>query len=234
MSNLRRVLDQLRDPFVMFPLHSAVGAVAEAIAQEEDDLYSRTGPHGLARKYFTVAEEHHLEVISVLLGAAFVIAQATITQVVALAKRARRLAGEPAWLPSSKADLMRIGSSVNEQTGQTEIVVVYALANYFKHRDEWPEDWNTADATRQQAQTIDIVRKLGLSPDNFDNLHLAASVLHLDGKRIRQLMKTTERWKNKVTDELIIKLRQHDLISAEDFPPEQDNRDLPDTSDLPF
>lgn len=234
MPSLRRVLEQLRDPFVMYPLHSAIGAVANAISQEEGDLYSRMEPSGRSRKYYTVVEEHHLEVISVLLGAAFVIAQATVTQVVALAQKAHWLAQKPAWLLNDKAALMRFGSNLNTKTGESEIAVVNALANYFKHHEEWPDNWELSSATRLQVWNINIVRKLGLSPNNSDNLHLAASALGFQGKQIRCLMKNTERWKNKVTDELIIKLRQHDLVSAEDFPPNQDNQDLSDTSDLPF
>jgi hypothetical protein len=130
----------MRDPFALFPLKLVAASIGHSIDEAENKAYAQMGLYGVPRSLYSVEEELHLEAITPLLGAAFVLSQTTITQVIALARRIHRLMDEPDWLRVGKVELMRIGSEVHTATQRPVIEIVDAVANYFKHREEWPDD----------------------------------------------------------------------------------------------
>lgn len=109
--------------------------------------------------------------VEMLLGAAFVICQTKMTSVLeAWAGLQERKTGTR---PNPK-DALDDGPILN---GQPVAWLLWALANYFKHRDEWGyEEWQ--NPSRQTARTIQLIQSLRLHQDNEgNNLRLAAGQL---------------------------------------------------------
>src|ERR1035438_2103365 len=111
-------------------------------------------------KYYTVEDEHDIEVAEHFIGSAFVLGQATITQTVSLVKRMHEDAGKPSWIPSEKGKIMDTASPIHVETGLSKIAIINAVANYYKHRYEWWDDWS---GPSNRSETINIAVQLGLT-----------------------------------------------------------------------
>jgi hypothetical protein len=207
----------MRDPFALFPLKSGAASIEHSIAETENKAYPKMGWYGVPRGLYSVEEELHLEAITALLGAAFVLSQTTITKVGAVAHRIHRLMDEPAWLPAGKAQVMRIGSEVQTATQKTVIESVDAVANYFKHREEWPDEWNAPEGTAQQRRTVAIIRDLGLSQANSENLHVAMAALGIHRPdTVGQLIDKVELWRQNVADHLMSALVTSSVLTPDE------------------
>ncbi|MCJ7706832.1 MAG: hypothetical protein MUO38_04350 [Anaerolineales bacterium] len=77
-----------------------------------------------------------LDRIESLLGISFVVAQGYVTSVVAAARKL-----SPADPPISKEEVLGLHNETIPGTGITRLELCDAMANYFKHHDEWPA-WN--------------------------------------------------------------------------------------------
>ena len=154
-------------------------------------------------KYRSVADEHNIEVIALLIGAVFVLGQAALTQSVAIVRKIRNLVAEPSRIPKSKADILAVEATIHPKTGLSEMVLVDAVANYFKHYREWPEDWNSPQISGPQQQTIELVRRLGLSPGNLhDNLFTAVQRLGLRRAGVDSLAARIQAWRERLAESL--------------------------------
>jgi len=118
-----------------------------------------------------------------LLGCAFVAAQSYITRVTsrleALHKHAKREGHCLKTTNGSKEGLRKACSNTVGGTPYTEIQVINAFANYFKHHEEWPPKWK--NATRRNVQeTIRVIQAVGVTKNASDNYRkgLAALGIH--------------------------------------------------------
>jgi hypothetical protein len=59
----------------------------------------------------------------------------------------------------------------------SKIEVLWELANYFKHRDEWDLDTWDGPPTKQIAHTVDVIRAAGLQPSSSGNMRTGAEAL---------------------------------------------------------
>jgi hypothetical protein len=126
-----------------------------------------------------------------LLGLAFVAAQSFITlirtELIAVNKSHLLYLGSPLTFASdAKAyDALKIGSML---TGAkcSEVEAINAIANYWKHSEEWPvvqtfrrlpEEWDLNAFQANHKRTVQIVIALGLKPDSDGNLRRAAKAL---------------------------------------------------------
>jgi hypothetical protein len=75
MSEISALLSELEDPFQMFPLQEVVGILTLSVEDAESFLAQRAGWWGVSKKHRSVDEEHQEEVISLLIGSAFVLGQ---------------------------------------------------------------------------------------------------------------------------------------------------------------
>jgi hypothetical protein len=66
-------------------------------------------------------------------------------------------------------------------SGVTRVAALEALANYFKHRDEWPHQWEALEE-RTQKPTAIILKNLGLLEDR-DGTVVHSAVLY-DGFKL--------------------------------------------------
>src|SRR5688500_8449378 len=106
------LVENLADPFDVFPLIQALHGLEDLIEQETRRLYSEY--EDLAPKYRHVGLEQGLEANSILIGAGFVAAQAMLTRTFSAVKNIEQLecvreAGG-AGLPRLKTELFSIGA----------------------------------------------------------------------------------------------------------------------------
>src|SRR5437773_1587319 len=86
-------------------------------------------------------EETYIE--ESLLGAAFVVCQASITAVVSETKKLhtryqKSASKDLTTTDGKKESIMRLGSPMVRKTGYSKIEIMNAFANCFKHQTEWP------------------------------------------------------------------------------------------------
>jgi hypothetical protein len=151
-------------------------------------------------------DQHDIAVEQLRIGSSFVLGQAAISQAVSIATKINELAGRPTWLPHGKSALMSTVALVHDGTGLSTIVLIDAVANYFKHHYEWPDDWT--GSSRGQA-TIDVVRKLGLEPGEEDNLSHAAQELGMTGSDLSPLSTLVQEWRERLAAYLRKQLERH-------------------------
>jgi hypothetical protein len=170
-----RLLQGLEDLLDQFPLSSVIRSHAELTEQALDAWSERLGDLGHpGRKYWDHPAELMYDKAGVLLGAMFVLIQAAITETVSIVKRIYELNGQTI----RKDAVMSLEAEVSPKSGLSYVVIANGAANFYKHRFEWPDDW-LGSPSSQQADTINLVRALGMSPeqDLADNLLSAVQAI---------------------------------------------------------
>jgi len=173
-------------------MQSALSALAALTDQQDKRRFERAGPWGVSPKYYTVEDEHDIEVVELLVGSAFVLGQAAITQAVSIIKKIREKAGKPPCVPCEKRGIMELVAPVHNETGLSKITIIDAAANYSKHHYEWSDDWSGPPGSKP---TIDIVVKLGLGPKGYHNLEHALRELGMLPNNILPLAQLVGQWR---------------------------------------
>jgi hypothetical protein len=182
-TNPHILLDRLEDPFAMFPVQHVSDTLFAEVEKIESQGAERRGWWSpSSRKYWTVQDEHEHETIGLLIGAVFVLGQATITQTVSILEQLRELPPSQNIIPKDKNGRIQKHAAIEATTNESKLVVINAVSNYFKHCYEWPESWVVGESKGVQAETMRIALKLGMSPaaEITDNLRQAARCLGLD------------------------------------------------------
>jgi hypothetical protein len=138
------------------------------------DRAAKSGPD----EYADAVIDTEVEIIEGLLGAAYVVCQTQITAIVqaALSCRAQVLRDGLAFPAFGDRDheVRCMGPRFNVQWSKIE--VLWALANYFKHRDEWSSDTWT-NPQRLERHTVPVILAAGLKPSSNGNLRDGAKAL---------------------------------------------------------
>jgi len=117
-----------------------------------------------------------------MLGCAFVAAQGYITRIVSrlksLHKRLKRDGHCLTTTNGKKSAMINACSYTVSGTPYTQIRVIDAFANYFKHHEEWPPRWD--NAKDQSVLTVAVIRAVGAAENSSDNCRkgLAALGIH--------------------------------------------------------
>jgi hypothetical protein len=211
MTERGALLSRLEDPFEMFPIQSVAARLIDLVRESDERIAEHSGWWGVPRKYYSVEQEHHLEMISLLIGSGFVLAQAALTQAAAIAARIRTLTGRPPWLPATRADVLQTAATIHTRARISETVVIDAIANYFKHHYEWPSNWDLQQATKSQQKTIRIVLAVGLEPGNEEsNLQIALGSLGLSSTDGMSVLATNiQAWRERLACHLKARLDAH-------------------------
>ena len=206
MANVRHLLDTLEDPFELFPLQSVSAQLAELVNQAGLRHFERNGLYGPSRKFYSVEDEQDVAVEILLIGSSFVMAQAAITRAISIATKIRDLLEEPSWLTHGKESLMSTEAPVQDEIGMSKIALVDAVANYFKHHYEWPDNW--ADAGGAQ-KTIDAVVRLGFEPGSENNLSRALQALGMTDRDLSPLGTLIQEWRERLAAHLREQINRH-------------------------
>jgi hypothetical protein len=212
MTPISGLLSELEDPFQLFPLQEVTRSLAKLAESAEDYLVERAGWWGVSSKFRSVDEEHEAEVYNLLIGSAFVLGQTAITQSVAIVTKIRDTAGNPPWLPDGRAEVLKIEAAIHQPTGLSETILFDAVANYFKHRQEWPSDWVPLNARGSQRATIETIRSLGLVPGSDSNLDTAMRELGFGIQGIAFLAERIQSWRERLAANLRKRLVEHNLL----------------------
>lgn len=127
-----------------------------------------------------VAEERML--IEDLLGCAFVAAQSCISRIISrLIWLHERLKHDSHFLKTTngnKPGMIEACSDRVPGTPYTQVHVIDAFANYFKHHEEWRPKWK--DARGKSHATIAIIQAVGAAENSADNCRKGLAALGVD------------------------------------------------------
>lgn len=190
---------------VMQSLGDAVNDCSVAV-----DKASKSG----SDEYMEAVIDEECGVIENLIGAAYVTCQAEITGVVAHVMRIHASAKEQGHSLNSsdgtKAGIMALGSKLVGSSPYTEIQVINAFANYFKHADEWDQRW--AALKGQQKQTADIVAAVGAKEFCTGDLRAGLEALGIDYTKLHLLATAVHTWASTVHSTYESELKQKQLL----------------------
>jgi hypothetical protein len=199
---LERVLDALS---------SAVTQCTQAIREAE-----ATGDE----EHLNDVGEQQSDIVEGLLGAAFVVAQAHINGVVASMQRLAEhtLAnGHPLTSCSGqRREILRIEPRPVGASPYTRVEVINAMANFFKHKDEWTVPWSHLKKPEQK-NTAKIVLAIGGRESSTGNLRIALKALDIDPDRLTDLHAEIFAWGTSVLRAVQLELRTRGLVGGVDY-----------------
>jgi hypothetical protein len=206
-TSLPYLLEHLEDPFSFFPIQSVSRSLQQLIESTDENFASRMGPYGVARKYWDVPSELLYEEIGLLIGAAFVLGQAMITQTISILNKIRELAAQASALPNGKVAILCFHASTHATSGLSHPCIVDLAANYFKHHSEWPEQWALSGGSSLQARTIQGCVAIGMSPGEItDNMFAALHALGDAKNGIETIQARIELWREGLARHLYVAL----------------------------
>jgi hypothetical protein len=160
-----------------------------------------------------------MDLIESLLGISFVACQSYISSVIRAVRNlheACRSLTPPVSLKTTsdrKSDIIRACSREVGGTGYSEIQVIDAFANYYKHKDEWAWDWNSPPEISKS--TVSIIKSLGGSRGDTGNMRGAAEALGSDDTWDPQVfVKTLEEWGQELFRAYRGELREKGLLPS--------------------
>jgi hypothetical protein len=196
---LEWLLEDLCDPFAIFPLQDVARSLKQSIEDSQEAFREREGPTGVARAFWDVPMELLNHGIGIAMGSAFVLGQAAITQGVSIVTRIRQLTNQHPSVPRNKRQLLETECYVAPRSGLSTMVIIDTGANYFKHHHEWPEDWHAHAGSPTQAHTMNDALRLGLSgQDLVGNMHAILHGLGLSVEDIHTVPMLVQKWRENV------------------------------------
>ena len=209
--SVQYLLQDLDDPFVLFPIQSVCKSLNDLVRETDESFIERLGPYGVARKFWDVPAEILHEEIGLLLGAAFVLGQATITQTISLLRRIRQEAGVNTGLTERKSDMLTLESLTDPRVGKSPIEVIDLAANYFKHHQEWPDNWATTSNPDLQARTIRGCVDLGMRPGEMtNNMYSALQAIGPYPIDVSSIQQAIQSWRGRLARRLYAALNLPD------------------------
>jgi hypothetical protein len=195
----------------------ALHRVIESLGKSVDECYGAIDKATKSQNsdYFEDVVNDECAVTENLLGAAFVTCQAEITAVTSHIKRIHAEASARGVnLVSSdgkKDGILSIGNSTVRGSTYTQVQVINAFANYFKHCEEWGQPWQ--GLTGNSKQTADIILQMGADEFGTGNLRAGIEALGIsDCRHLEPLAEYVSNWINVVRKTYETELRQHNLL----------------------
>lgn len=152
-------------------------AIAEGIRASMDRINEL--PDNSDPEWQEIVGDEESDLVENLLGAAFVVCQTQITAVTSRALRLRKRCEqhfEFAAYTGSANSVWSLGEPLAHLAGVSKVEMILALANYFKHHEEWPSnDWSKLNG--KPRKTADTIQQIGLRPGSSGNLRIAAELL---------------------------------------------------------
>lgn len=185
----------VRDSKYQNVLHAIAEGIRVSIARI-DEIPTDSDP-----EWQEIVGDEESDLVEDLLGAAFVVCQTQITAVTSRALRLRARCKYPSRFTAyddTKVGVRSLGESLPAMPGISKVEMIWALANYFKHHEEWPSnDWTKLD--KQSRQTADVIQQAGLTPNSTGNLRAAAAHLgNADFIRLEVFGDIVDAWAKKV------------------------------------
>jgi len=165
-----------------------------SVAEEEIASSSRrieSASHSGDEWFFEAVRDDECDYIEQLLGWAFVAAQTFINTVrsrfVRLSAICKDIGSPLGFVTSAKGhEVLKLADPMRNNPEYREIEVINAIANYWKHQEEWPTRtererkeeylervWDQRQMSKNEKRTIEIVASIGMSPSSTGNLRTA-------------------------------------------------------------
>jgi hypothetical protein len=164
------------------------------------DRATETGPD----EYADAVTNTEIEIVEGLLGTAYVVCQSRITAIAQAALRCRTRIISDGLMFAAFGDrdheVRRLGPRFDAQRSKVELL--WAFANYFKHRDEWTSDsWTNPQGLERH--TVPAILSAGLEPRSNGNLRTGAEALGgLDNADISVLQTVIREWADQIREEI--------------------------------
>jgi hypothetical protein len=154
-----------------------------------------------------------------------VLAQTSITQAVSILKRMHEDAGCPAWIPKDKAAVLATATHAHRDLGISQITMINATADYYKHRFEWKEEeW--AGPTYKN-KTIETAVALGLGPKGYHTMTNALGELQIYPDNMAPLGRIVGNWRESLADHLRSEGQRRGVSIHPRFPEEPGTEEEP-------
>jgi hypothetical protein len=157
------------------------------------------------------------EIAATLIGSAFVVCQVKIRRVICALRFDQECAykfGRRNDRPEDDYIIRGQSKGPDGKVVHSKVDIIWHLANYFKHADEWPRDWKIERKRPEKMEpieyTISAITVAGLSPKKsyVDNIDQGANFFETDGgTNLVALSSVINDW-----SESIIKSRYLDLM----------------------
>lgn len=199
---IRNLYEKMTDPFETMALQSVSKTLKQNLEETEKLFYERMGTEGVAKGFWSVPEELLYEEKGYLFGNIFVLAQVAITQSTILFQKLREYCENKDCFPKQRKAIFEFKSNTVKgfNINISEISLIDAVANYFKHQDEWPSNWMSANDDRYP--TMKIVKEIGMEPQLLtDNIEIALNVLGVSND-ISCITSIVQRWREELANEL--------------------------------
>jgi len=213
-------IDRLEDPFEMFALIGVLRSIGQIANDSLSRRSERAGWWGVSPKYYSVEDEHDIEVVEHVIGSGFVVAQTSITQAVTLLKRMHEDAGCPVWLPKDKAVVLNTAAPIHPDAGLSKIAIINTAADYYKHRSEWKEvEWV---GPPYKNKTIANAVEIGLGPKGYHNMESALRELQIYDYNMSPLGRVIGDWREALADHVRSEGKKHGVDIHPRYPEDPD------------
>lgn len=202
---IKRLQEELQNPFVMMPIQSATSSLKNSLLEIEDNFNKNMGPYGVARKYWDVPTELLYEEKGYIIVNAFVLAQVAVDQAVIIFQKLSKYCNGETVFPEKKYEIWMFESEKALQCSLSQIQIIVHVANYFKHRHEWKKNWCLSE-DGQQKHTISAVQEIGMKPEYFtENMKRALWNLDDNGD-LNSIVNIVQSWRERLAKKLLIDL----------------------------
>jgi hypothetical protein len=149
-----------------------------------------------------------------LIGAALVTCQAEITSIAALVIKIHSEAqGGGITLTTTdgqKPSILAFGNPQVGSSGFSQIQVINAFANYFKHNDEWDQEWS--QATGWQMHTVAVLSAVGAVEFSTNTLRACCDALNIQFDELHFLSQIVRTWGSSIHRAYESELKQLNLL----------------------
>jgi len=151
--------------------------------------------------------DEECDFIESLLGAAYLVCQTQITTITSRSLQVLdRIEADKrkCKLPAKAYEIHRFQRSPNVIQRLTKVEGLWALANYFKHREEWRGiEWSDSKLNEQTKRTIEKLKIMGLEQRSTGNLRAGAMWLgNEDFYNLDVFHSIIEKWSGDIMAEL--------------------------------
>ncbi len=203
-------IDRLEDPFEIFALAGVLRSIGQIAKDALSSRSERAGWWGVSPKYYSVEDEHDIEVVEHVIGSGFVLAQTSITQAVTLLKRMREEAGCAAWIPKDKAIVLKTAAPIHIDTGLSKIAIINTAADYYKQRSEWKEEEWVGPPYKNK--TIANAVEIGLGSKGYHNMESVLRELQIYDYDMSPLGRFIGEWREALADHIRAEGKKHGVI----------------------
>jgi hypothetical protein len=167
-----------------------IDALSQGITMVNHDLEMSETPTDPSYGTFDVG--FALEHIEDLLGIAFVTAQSYITGTVSDIPKLTELKSRP-----TKRELLQSFADKLPEYGITTLELCDAIANYWKHHEEW-EGWSVTDRNKR---TIDTLNVVGIGEQDYFPCNSTANILWPKGASdLEELIDLLSSWRQQAIE----------------------------------